>query len=192
MLVACFLAVLAGLGAASVLARLSRRVGIAILAAASLLILAESWVVPMPSNVQLVARGFEPTTRELYTGREMGPLYQYVRDAPGQVVLIEFPFGDPAYEILATYYAGYHRRPLVNGYSGFFPESYLRRATFLDHIPSDLETAYKAVQSSGATHALVHEAAFENGRGHEITDWLLGNGARVVGTYRSDKLLQLR
>jgi hypothetical protein len=192
MLVACFLAVLVGLGVAALLMRLSRRAGVALVATASAIILAESWVVPMPSNVRLVSRGFELSPRELYTGQDMGPLYQYVRDAPGDVALIEFPFGDTAYEILATYYAGYHRRPLVNGYSGFFPESYLRRATFLDHIPRDLETAYKAVQSSGATHAIVHEAAFENGRGHEMTDWLLANGARVIGSYRSDKLLQLR
>jgi hypothetical protein len=192
MLVACFLAVLAGLGIAALLTRLSRRAGIALVAAASVAILAESWVVPMPTNVRLVSRGFELSPRELYTGQDMGPLYQYVRDAPGDVTLIEFPFGDTAYEILATYYAGYHRRPLVNGYSGFFPESYLRRATFLDHIPFDLETAYKAVQSAGATHAIVHEAAFENGRGHEMTDWLLANGARVMGTYGSDKLLQLK
>ena len=192
MLVACFLAVLVGLGVAALLMRLSRRAGVALVATASAIILAESWVVPMPSNVRLVSRGFELSPRELYTGQDMGPLYQYVRDAPGDVTLIEFPFGDTAYDILATYYAGYHRRPLVNGYSGFFPESYLRRATFLDHIPSDLETAYKAVQSSGATHAIVHEAAFENGRGHEMTDWLLANGARVIGRYRSDKLLQLR
>jgi hypothetical protein len=191
MIVACFLAVLAGLGAASIFARLSRRAGLAVAAAASLAILAESWVVPMPTNVALSSRGFELSPRELYTGQTMGPLYQYVRDAPGDVVLIEFPFGDTAYEILATYYAGYHRRPLVNGYSGFFPESYLRRATFLDHIPFDLETAYKAVQSSGATHAIVHEAAFQNGRGHEMTEWLLGNGARVIGSYGSDRLLQL-
>ena len=192
MLVACFLAVLAGLGVAALSTRLSRRAGIALVAAASVVILAESWVVPMPTNVRLVSRGFELSPRELYTGQDMGPLYQYVRDAPGDVTLIEFPFGDTAYDILATYYAGYHRRPLVNGYSGFFPESYLRRATFLDHIPFDLETAYKAVQSSGATHAIVHEAAFENGRGHEMTDWLLANGARVIGSYGSDKLLQLK
>ncbi|HKW02375.1 MAG TPA: hypothetical protein VJN96_21305 [Vicinamibacterales bacterium] len=192
MLVACFLAVLAGVGVAALLARLSRRAGIALVTGASLLILAESWVVPMPTNVRLVSRGYELSPRELYTGQEMGPLYQYVRDAPGDVTLIEFPFGDPAYEILATYYAGYHRRPLVNGYSGFYPESYLRRATFLDHIPFDLETAYKAVQSSGATHAIVHEAAFENGRGHEMTDWLVANGARVIATYGSDRLLQLK
>jgi hypothetical protein len=192
MLVACFLAVLAGLGVAAWLGRLSRRAGLVLVSVASIAILAEGWVAPLPTNVPLVARGFEDPPRELYTGREMGPLYQYIRDAPGSIVLIEFPFGEPAHEILATYYAGYHRRPLVNGYSGFFPESYLRRATFLDHIPLDLETAFKAVASSGATHALVHEGAFEDGRGHEITDWLAANGATVVATYRSDKLLRLK
>ncbi len=192
MLVACFLAVLAGLGVAAWLGRVSRRAGIVLVSIASAAILAEGWVAPMPTNAMLVARGFEDPPHSLYTGRDMGPLYQYIRDTPGSIVLIEFPFGDPAYEILATYYAGYHRRPLVNGYSGFFPESYLRRATFLDHIPFDLDTAFKAVASSGATHALVHEGAFEHGRGHEITDWLTANGATVVATYGSDKLLQFK
>jgi len=191
MLVACFLAVLAGFGAAALLSRLSRRTAVALLAAASVVILAEAWVAPMGTNLRLAARGYNDTPGELYTGAEMGPLYQYIRDAPGQIVLIEFPFGDPAYDTLATYYAGYHRRPLVNGYSGFFPETFLRRATFLDHIPFDLETALKSVQSSGATHALVHEGAYEDGRGHEITDWLTAAGARVLATYGTDKLLQL-
>jgi hypothetical protein len=192
MLVACFLAVLAGLGAATLLSRLTRRSAIALITAASVVILAEAWVAPMATNTRLVARGYEFTPRELFTGAEMGPLYQFIRDTPGTVVLIEFPFGDPAYEILATYYAGYHRRPLVNGYSGFFPETYLRRATFLDHIPFDLETAMKSVQSSGATHAIVHEGAFPDGRGHEITDWLTSGGGKVLASYGTDKLLQLR
>lgn len=192
MLVACFLAVLAGIGAAAAIARLGRRAALAVLAVAAVGILAEAWVAPMAVSQPVAARGYETTPRELYTGGEMGPLYQFVRDAPGPIVLIEFPFGDPAYDTLATYYAGYHRRPLVNGYSGFFPETYLRRATFLDHIPFDLETALKAVQSSGATHAIVHEGAFQDGRGHEITDWLTATGARMVASYGTDKLLQLR
>ncbi|MFI5179321.1 MAG: hypothetical protein ACHQO8_12185, partial [Vicinamibacterales bacterium] len=192
MLVACFLAIIAGLGAAVLLSRLTRRAALGVLAAASIAILAEAWVAPMATNARLVAPGYEFAPRELYAGAEMGPLYQFVRDAPNPVVLIEFPFGDPAYEILATYYAGFHRRPLVNGYSGFFPETYLRRATFLEHIPFDLETALKSVQSSGATHAIVHEGAFPSGRGHEITDWLTAAGGKVLASYGTDKLLQLR
>jgi hypothetical protein len=80
----------------------------------------------------------------------------------------------------------------VNGYSGFFPESFLRRATFLDHIPADLDTAYKAVQGSGATLAIVHESAYLNGRGHEITDWLVSHGATIVASDDGNRLLQLR
>jgi hypothetical protein len=145
MIVALFLAVLAGFGA-SVLA--ARRAGTAAVAAAAVLMLLESWVVPLPTNVRLAAYGFELTPRHLAMGDDIGPLYRWARDAPGKVVLIEFPFAETAYDILATFYAGQHRRPLVNGYSGFFPETYLRRATFLRKIPVDLDAATKALRSS--------------------------------------------
>ena len=191
MVVACFLSVLAGLGAAEMLSRLRSRAALGVLAAASVVMLAEGSVVPLPTNAPIAVHGYAPTPRVLATARDMSPLYRRVRDTPGSV-LIEFPFGEPAYDILATYYAGYHRRPLVNGYSGFFPESFLRRATFLDHIPADLDTAYKAVQGSGATLAIVHESAYLDGRGREITDWLLGHGATLVATDEGDRLLQLR
>src|SRR4029450_3257300 len=85
-----------------------------------------------------------------------------------------------------------HRRPLVNGYSGFFPETYLRRATFLRKIPTDLDTATKALRSSGATHAIVHEGAIPDGRGHELSDWLLSTGAQVLMTHGTDKLFVIR
>lgn len=189
MIVALFLAVLAGFGASVLLAR---RAGAAAVAAASVLMLAESWVVPLPTNVRLAAYGFELTPRHLAMGDDISPLYRWARDAPGKVVLIEFPFAETAYDILATFYAGQHRRPLVNGYSGFFPETYLRRATFLRRIPVDLEAATKALQSSGATHAIVHEGAIPDGRGHELSDWLLSTGAQVIMTHGTDKLFVIK
>jgi hypothetical protein len=190
MLVALFLAVLAGLGAAALLARW-RRAGAVALVAASAVLLVEGWQGPLPTNVRIAAKGYELTARQLDMGDRVNPLYRIVRDTPGHVVLIEFPFGEPAYGILATFYAGYHRRPLVNGYSGFFPENYQRRATFLGHIPFDLDAATKALATSGATLALVHEDAFPDGRGHEITDWLVARGATIVATAGADKLLRL-
>jgi hypothetical protein len=191
MLVALFLAILAGFGAAATLVRW-RRLGAALIACGSVLLLVETWPGPTPTNVRLVTRGLELAPRFLSSARTLSPLYQLIRDEPGRVVLAEFPFGEPAYEILATYYAGFHRRPLVNGYSGFFPEHYLRRLTFLERIPFDLDAATKALVSSGATHAIVHEAAFSNGRGHEISDWLLSIGARPVLTQGTDRLFRLR
>jgi hypothetical protein len=189
MIVALFLAILAGFGAAALVAR---RSGIALAAVAAAVILAESWVAPMPTNVRMAPYGFELTPRQLPMGDDISPIYQWARDAPGKIVLIEFPFAEPAYDILATFYAGQHRRPLVNGYSGFFPEAYLRRATFLRKIPADLEAATKALRSSGATHAIVHEGAIPDGRGHELSDWLLSVGAQLVMTHGTDKLFVIR
>jgi len=190
MVTALCLSVMAGLGAAWLLSR-ARRIGIVLVALGCVFVLAESWVGPMPTNMLLEVHGYAPTPRRLLQAETMSPLYRTLRDTPGKVALIEFPFAEPAYEILATYYAGFHRRPLVNGYSGFFPEDYLRRATFLTHIPFDLDAATRAVQSSGATHALVHQAAFPDGRGHEVTDWLVSTGATITGTFGADKLLTL-
>ena len=190
MIMACFLALLAGIGAATLFAR-SRRAGAIAVLAGTLGILAESWVVPMPMNVRLAPFGFNLTPRRLDMGEDMSPLYKLIRDEPGKVALIEFPYGEPAYEILATFYAGYHRRPLVNGYSGFFPENYLRRRNFISGIPFDLDAATRSLRSSGATHALVHEAAFPGGRGKEISTWLTSLGARLVASYGTDKLYQL-
>jgi hypothetical protein len=189
MIVALFLAILAGFGAAALVAR---RSGVALAAVAAAVMLAESWVAPMPTNVRMAPYGFELTPRQLRMGGDISPIYQWARDAPGKIVLIEFPFAEPAYDILATFYAGQHRRPLVNGYSGFFPEAYLRRATFLRKIPSDLEAATKALRSSGATHAIVHEGAIPDGRGHELSDWLLSIGAQPVMTHGTDKLFVIR
>ncbi|HET9368659.1 MAG TPA: hypothetical protein VFO19_00365 [Vicinamibacterales bacterium] len=191
MILALFLAVLAGYGAAAAIDRFGR-VGRVILALAGIAILAEGAALPFPTNVRVPAEGLAPTPRDLFQGRDVGPLYERIRTDPNPVVLIEFPFGSVSYEILAVFYAGQHRRPLVNGYSGFFPEDYARRATFLRHIPPDLESATTAVRSSGATHALVHEGAFVDGRGAEITEWLLDAGAREIARYGSDVLLKLR
>jgi len=127
----------------------------------------------------------------MVTGSRISPLYTLIRDSPSHPVLIEFPFGESGYEIQAAFYAGYHRRPIVNGYSGFFPEDYLKRATFLVGIPKDLDAATKAVRHSMATMALVHEDGFLNGRGHEVSEWLLSIGAKQIATDGPNKLFEL-
>jgi hypothetical protein len=192
MLMAMFLAMLAGLGAAAVMAR-ARRLGVAILAVACLGILLESWAAPLPMSLPLgPGRGYRPTPSRLDTGATLGPIYRALRDSPDPAVVIEFPYADTAHDIMATYYAGYHRKRLINGYSGFFPEVYLWRANFLSGIPFDLDAATTALRASGATHAVVHENAFRNGRGHEISDWLRAIGAQQVVSQGGDRLFQLK
>ena len=96
-----------------------------------------------------------------------------------------------SHRTVAVFFAGFHRRPLVNGYSGFFPESYGDRVAALAPAPDNPDAARQALIASGATHAIVHERAYIDGRGSAIIKWLTSIGAQVVATTGNDTLLQL-
>jgi hypothetical protein len=191
MIVAMCLAVLAGVGAAALVTRF-RRAGLVVIAAGAAGILAESWVAPLQMNQPVIpAQGFRRPPPPA-SGSLVPAIYDVIRDLPDPVVLAELPFGEPAYEVLAVFYAGHHRRPLVNGYSGFFPRSYLDRAAILHGVPNRAEPAAALLRSAGVTHVLVHEGAFIDTRGREISEWLLSIGARPVTEHDTDKLFALK
>ena len=48
------------------------------------------------------------------------------------------------------------------------------------------------LRAAGATHVLVHEAAYIDTRGRDISEWLLSIGARPVMSHDSDKLFALK
>ena len=191
MIAALFLAVLAGYGAAAIAERVRRPAFAA--GAMAVLILVESWVAPMPiaRPVYTPERLVSPTT--LVTGRAVSrTIYHVVRTLPDPVVLIEFPFGEPALDLQAMYYAGYHRRSLLNGYSGYFPPSYHQRAAGLSDVLSDPAGAAATLSASGATHALVHEESYAAGTGRDVSAWLESLGARIAAADGPRKLFVLR
>ena len=192
MLVALFLSVLAGLGAAVLLQARRRVISIGVIAAGMIGILVEAWVMPIGTNQPVIPDAAFYTPEPPAVGRRMNPIYRVVRQLPESTVLIEFPFGEPAYEIFAAFYAGDHRRPIVNGYSGFFPRSYTARVGALHDISVNPERAADVLRSSGATHALVHEGAFREGKGKEVSGWLRSIGAREITANGTDRLFQLR
>ena len=192
MLVALFLSVLAGLGAAALLRMRLRAIAIGIIAAGMLGILVEAWAVPIGTNQPVIPDEAFYSPEPPAAGRRVNPIYRVVRQLPESTVLIEFPFGEQAYEILAVFYAGQHRQPLVNGYSGFFPRSYTDRVHALHDISIDPARAVAALRASGATHALVHEGAYKEGRGKEISAWLRSLGAKEVTANGTDRLFAIR
>lgn len=192
MLVAMFLAVLAGLGAAALVATRFRRVAYAAIVAGAAVILAESWVAPLQTNQAVIpADGFTLPAPPA-SGRAIPPIYRVIRQLPDPVLLAELPFGEPAYDVLAVFYAGHHRRPLLNGYSGFFPQSYLERATVLHALPDRADDAIRLLRDANVTHVLVHEVAFSGDRGKQISEWLIAIGAKPVTTHESDRLFALK
>jgi hypothetical protein len=132
------LAVLAGLGAAQV-----RRAWA--IAAVVVLVNVEALRAPFP---------YVP-----FSG--ISPVYTMLRDEPGPVVLVEQPFF-PRWAIFQNgpyvLNSTAHWRPLMNGYSGYTPDSYQHYADAFWYFPADW--AIQAMKDAGVTHVAVHTAAF--------------------------------
>lgn len=191
MLVALFLSVLAGLGAAVLLTSRVRRLANVVVVLGMAGVLVEGWAVPIKMNLPVVAGdGFAQPTR-LRGGRNVEPIYNVVKSLPGRVVMAEFPFGDDAYEMQWVFYAGHHLRPIMNGYSGFFPASYDRLRPVLKAAPENPAAVLEVFRTSGATHVLVHERAFLNGQGPALSAWLTSVGARLVTSDDDARLFAL-
>jgi len=86
-------------------------------------------------------------------------------------VLAEFPFysgpranGNGPYVLNNTRYFA----PLVNGYSGFEPDTYVERARHLETFPET--EAITVLRALGVTHVTVHVAAFAQRSGAEALE----------------------
>jgi len=136
------LAVLGGYGAARLAARLrSPAVRTTLLAAIGLLMLIEYASTPL----EFWQAPRQPP--EIYADllRDRG-------DAP-TAVLFEFPTlatSDPAY----LYYSTFHWQTLINGYSGFFPPSYVRLVRAMRNFPDEL--SIDVIKSHGARYLVIH------------------------------------
>ncbi len=91
--------------------------------------------------------------------------------ATSPLVLAEFPFysgpranGNGPYVLNNTRYFA----PLVNGYSGFEPDTYVERARHLETFPET--EAITVLRALGVTHVTVHVAAFAQRSGAEALE----------------------
>jgi hypothetical protein len=182
-----FLAVLAGLA----LAR-ARRMRFGALAAplcGSLFVL-ESLSIPLPLNEGWGGPGVLAPPPPGH-GPEPA-VYSEVRALAPDAVLVELPLGETVWETRAMYYSTRHWRRLVNGYSGHFPRRYVMLRAALRGALSAPDASWAAIESSGATHVIVHEWAWvRRGAARRITRQLEERGARRLGEFDGDVLLEL-
>jgi hypothetical protein len=189
MLVALFLAVLAGYGAAAIEARWRRAAWI--VGALGCVFLVEAAAVPLEVNGTFASDLFVTPPSRIATPARAPEVYRYLRTMPPSAIVAEFPFGDYAYELRYMYYSTIHWKRLLNGYSGGFPPEYFRyRAAFM-HPADRPDLAFEILRESGATHAVVHEAAFRGDEGAAVSAWLRGHGAQPVATFGRDLLFAL-
>lgn len=132
----------AALGTAWLAAQMkTRATQMTVVLAALALVTAEAWSAP------ILTRPFAGVPR----------IYDRLRDLPDPVVLVEMPFWPPEvffqngeYVINSTA----HWRPLMNGYSGYLPQSYRDRASYFWYFPQ--ARALDRLKLQGATHVMVH------------------------------------
>ena len=176
---ALFLAVLAGFGVAAFTATRASRV-VTVLAAFA--ILAESWMVPVETHAppEIAVHG---------VAAEPAGVYRWIRDQPARMVVLELPFGAVFNEAGYTFAAGYHRKPTVNGYSGFFPRAYeLLKLELKEQTPR----SWSALRASGATHVVFHGNRYPDFVASDrVSRWLRENGAQQVAAFGDDRVFAL-
>jgi hypothetical protein len=173
--VTLMLAVLAGLGAA-VIGR--RRFAAGAIGVACVVALAESVILPLP--VERLAR----------PARAPAAYHALARE-PASTVVAELPLGDVEGDLRAMFFGLAHRRPILNGYSGFFPPHYTLLTVALSDVPAHPEIALAALNEQGATHVLVHEAAWPDDSGAQTTAALKQRGAIEIFRDGADAVLRL-
>jgi hypothetical protein len=86
---------------------------------------------------------------------DIPPVYEWLAEQPPSVVL-ELPLdGSDSKDPVFMYFSTRHWQPLVNGYSGFFPNSYIEAADDAQNFPDDISITH--FQRRGVDYVIVHQ-----------------------------------
>ena len=188
MIVAFMLAVLAGYGAR---AAMRSRAARAALVLAGFVFFLEATHIPFTVNGMTPLHGLTTPEARLYRPARAPAVYQEMARQPPDSVVVELPLGQTDYDLRAMYYSTVHWRPVLNGYSGFFPPHYGPLAAALSEMGRHPEASLQALGASGATHAIVHEGAYLGTEGADASALLGRAGAVEIFRDGSDVLLRL-
>lgn len=181
MIATLFIAALGGIGIAAITRR-QRVVGYICAGLAAFGIVFEGRVLPFITSKTLWVPHYEYVGTDFPRPPALGAVYNTVAALPKGTVLAEFPFGSDPFEIRSMYFAAFHRQPLLNGYSGFFPPAYQRVKSYLENDPLDKPKAWQALLDAGVTHVVVHEQPFPEGKGPMISAWIRNSGGRELAS----------
>lgn len=111
-------------------------------------------------------------------------LYAVLARLP-QGVVAEFPMpppdAPPGHDPRFAYMSTFHWMPLVNGYSGFYPRSYLERLKKMASFPDAQSVA--ELKREGVTYVIVHADGYPPGEHARIVERLLQLGLKSAGQF---------
>lgn len=112
------------------------------------------------------------------------PVYRILAQQPRGVVA-EFPFPRadalPGDEAEHAYMSTFHWFPLLNGYSGIYPPSYLQRLARVRDFPGD--ASFRELRHWGVRYVIVHETGYPSEALGRIVDRLSAEGSIQLGTF---------
>jgi hypothetical protein len=164
-----FLGVLAAHGIAAVTASMTMPMRRAAAAFACLVLLLEYRVQGLP----LVPYPNEPPR-----------LYSHLAErARGNVVEFPMPISGSGvnHEARFAYMSTFHWMPLLNGYSGFYPPSYLGHLDRLAPFPDD--PAIISLRRANVRYVIVHDDGYPQGERLRIVDRLMRSGLKWLADY---------
>jgi hypothetical protein len=156
------LSALAGIGLSRIL---TKKYALLLTTLIAILFLTEVWQLQTPSV-------------SLSTGSNIPAVYTWLAKQPDSAIIAELPFrplanivssmedqllrpyqdikdnDGYALETYRIYFSTYHRKRMLNGYSGFFPQVYHDQATILQNFPS--EESIAMLEKQRVTYVIVH------------------------------------
>jgi len=168
------LAVLAGFGYSFVASGLRARYRLALLGLLLTAVLSEYF-----TTVPLVSYpNHAPPVYRLLASQPPGVAAEFPMPRPsvrpGEDPKYGLPGADPKY----AYFSIFHWKPLVNGYSGFYPASYIRRLIDLRGFPEPF--SLRVLRREGVRYLVIHESGYGDNRAlYEQTLRTLGEAEAV-------------
>jgi len=121
---------------------------------------------------------------------ELPPVYAWIAGQPDVRALVELPFGGDVSEIAVLYRGTRHWKPLVNGYSGYEPETH--RALREHCFPVPDGRALELLRSWRVTHVLVHLPALDrHWERRALREWEAEGHAVTVYDEAGDRVYRL-
>jgi hypothetical protein len=102
-------------------------------------------------------------------------LERWLREQPAGVVAelpMAVPNALPGPEPRYSYLSSFHWKPLVNGYSGYYPQSYLSRVEVMSGFPDERSLA--RLRQDGVRYLVVHMEQYRDGHQAVIRETLGG------------------
>ncbi|MFB0564259.1 MAG: hypothetical protein ACETWK_01100 [Candidatus Aminicenantaceae bacterium] len=135
------------------------------------------WITPI-AIVLVILVNLEATRAPMRLSHFKGipSVYKVLAAHKGSAVVAEMPFYSPrnsyknaSYMLASTT----HWKSLLNGWGGYIPKSYRRRADVFRHFPE--EAAVEELQRAGVTHVVVHFNRYEKEEAMKIFHALYNN-----------------